>query len=123
VKRSRNEIFTWRDYALMYLALADGPRASAELDKDSYLEPEFGDSRALTHTWIRDLAELGNVDATVTADVPTYAVFKKSGVRSYVAFNPGDAPRTVTFSDKTKLEVPARELVTKEPGLRAPADE
>jgi endoglucanase Acf2 len=123
LKRSHNEIFTWRDYALMYLALADGPRASAELDKDSYLEPEFGDSRALTHTWIRDLAELGNVDASVTADVPTYAVFKRGTLRSYVAFNPSDATRTVTFSDGTKLEVRAKELVTQEPPAHAPADE
>ena len=123
MKRTRNEVFTWRDYALMYLALSDGPRASDELDKDRYLEPEFGDSRALTHTWIRALAELGNVDATVTADVPTYAVFKKGNVRSYVAFNPDDAPKTVKFSDGTKLEVPAKDLVTKEPTPRAPADE
>jgi endoglucanase Acf2 len=123
MKRTRNEVFTWRDYALMYLALADGQRAADELDKDSYLEPEFGDSRALTHTWVRALAEMGQVDATVTADVPTYAVFKKSGVRSYVAYNPSDAPKTVTFSDGTKLDVPAKELAVKEPGLRAPADE
>jgi endoglucanase Acf2 len=127
LERSRHEIFTWRDYALMYLALADGQRASDELDRDSYLQPEFGDSRALTHAWVRGLAELGNVDTTVTADVPTYAVFKKvkknGFVRSYVAFNPTDAPRTVTFSDGTKLDVPAKGMVAKEPPLRAPADE
>ena len=44
-------------------------------------------------------------------------------IRGYVAFNPGDAPRTVTFSDGTKLQVPPKQLVTKEPDLRAPADE
>ena len=123
MKRTRNEVFTWRDYALMYLALADGPRAAEELDKDRYLEPEFGDSRALTHTWVRALAAMGNVDATVTADTPTYAVFKKGTSRSYVAFNPDDKPKTVKFSDGTKLEVPAKELVAKEPTARAPADE
>jgi endoglucanase Acf2 len=123
MKRTRNEVFTWRDYALMYLALADGSRASEELDKDRYLEPEFGDSRALTHTWVRGLAELGNVDVTVTADVPTYAVFKKGSARSYVAYNPGDKPRVVTFSDKTKLEVQPKELAIKEAGPMAPADE
>jgi endoglucanase Acf2 len=123
MKRTRNEVFTWRDYALMYLALADGQRAADELDKDRYLEPEFGDSRALTHAWIRALAELGRVDATITADTPTYAVFKKGTVRSYVAFNPTDAPKTVTFSDGTKLEVPPKELAVKEPSARAPADE
>jgi endoglucanase Acf2 len=123
LKRTRNEIFTWRDYALMYLALSDGPRAAQELDKDTYLEPEFGDSRALTHTWVRALSELGQVDVSVTADVPTYAVFKKGTQRSYVAFNPTDAPRTVTFSDGTKLDVPPKDLVTQVPAVRAPADE
>jgi endoglucanase Acf2 len=123
MKRTRNEVFTWRDYALMYLALADGQRASDELDKDQYLEPEFGDSRALTHTWVRALAEMGRVDASVTADVPTYAVFKKGRVRSYVAFNPTEAPKVVTFSDGTKLEVAPKELAVKEPGVLAPADE
>jgi endoglucanase Acf2 len=123
MKRTRNEVFTWRDYALMYLALADGPRAAAELDKDPYLEPEFGDSRALTHVWVRALSEMGNVDASVTADVPTYAVFKKGNVRSYVAFNPTDALTTVTFSDGTKHEVSPKELATRIPSPRAPADE
>jgi endoglucanase Acf2 len=123
MKRTRNEVFTWRDYALMYLALSDGPRAAAELDKDTYLEPEFGDSRALTHTWVRALAELGNVDASVTADVPTYAVFQKKAGKSYVAFNPGTAAKTVTFSDGVKLQVPAKELVLKEPTSKAPSDD
>ena len=113
MKRTRNAIFTWRDYALMYLALSDGARASKELDDDRYLEPEFGNSRALTHTWVRALAQLGNVDASVTADVPTYAVFKKDSARSYVAFNPSAAPATVTFSDGFKLEVPAQQLAEK----------
>ena len=119
MKRTRNAIFTWRDYALMYLALSDGARASKELDDDRYLEPEFGNSRALTHTWVRALAQYGNVDASVTADVPTYAVFKqpgKDGVRGYVAFNPTDAPVTVTFSDGFKLDVPPNALAQKTAG-------
>jgi endoglucanase Acf2 len=111
--RTRGKVFTWRDYVLMYQALSDGKKASAQLDDDTYLEPEYGDSRALTHTWVRALAELGRVDASVTADVATYAVFQKKGTRAYVAFNPGDAPATVTFSDGFKLNVPPKSIVDK----------
>jgi endoglucanase Acf2 len=119
MSRTKNAVYTWRDYALMYLALADGKRAAQELEKDTYLEPEFGDSRALMYTWIRALAAYGNVDASVTADAPTYAVFKNDEARSYVAYNPGAEPATVTFSDGTKLEVPPKEL--KETTGAAPA--
>ncbi|HVR01307.1 MAG TPA: glycoside hydrolase, partial [Polyangia bacterium] len=111
--RTRGKVFTWRDYMLMYEALADGKKAAAELDLDTYLEPEFGDSRALTYAWVRALAELGRVEATVTADAPTTAVFQKKGARSYVAYNPTLAPLTVTFSDGFTLDVPPKQLAQK----------
>jgi endoglucanase Acf2 len=113
MERARGKVFTWRDYMLMYEALADGKKAAAELDADTYLEPEFGDSRALTYAWVRALAELGRVEATVTADAPTTAVFHKKGARSYVAYNPTLAPLTVTFSDGFKLDVPPKQLAQK----------
>jgi endoglucanase Acf2 len=112
MKRTRNEVFTWRDYMLMYQALANGEKASADYDKDIYLEPEFGNSRAVTLAWIKAMAQLGTVDATVTADVPTYAAFKKNGKRSYVAYNPTGQQITVTFSDGFKFPVGPRKLVT-----------
>jgi endoglucanase Acf2 len=108
--QSQGQVYTWRDYALMYLALTDGPRAAAMYEEDTYLEPEYGNSRAMTYNWINTLAKLGRVDPTVTADVPTYAVFAVKGVRSYVAFNPGDAARKVTFSDGFAMQVPARTM-------------
>ena len=75
------------------------------LEEDTYLEPEYGNSRAMTYNWINTLAKLGRVDTTVTADVPTYAVFALKGKRSYVAYNPDAAARKVTFSDGFALEV------------------
>src|SRR5262249_35358269 len=113
MERTRGKVFTWRDYVLMYQALTDGKKASATLDEDTYLEPEFGNSHALTYTWIRALAELGRVDATVTADVPTYAVLQRKGKRAYVAYNPSDAAKVVTFSDGFSVKVPAKGLVEK----------
>ncbi|MDB4980763.1 MAG: hypothetical protein JWM82_1515 [Myxococcales bacterium] len=113
MEKTRGKVFTWRDYVVMYQALTDGPRAAKALDEDTYLEPEFGNSRALTHAWVRALADLGRVDASVTADVPTYAVFKKKDRRSYVAYNPGTEPTTVTFSDGFSMKVPAKGLTEK----------
>ena len=83
---------------------------SREFDKDTYLEPEFGDSRAMTYNWINTLSKLGRVDATVTADVPTYAVFSAKGKRSYVAYNPEGSARKVTFSDGFAMEVAAHAM-------------
>jgi hypothetical protein len=111
IDRLHGKVFTWRDYVLMYQALAEGTRASKSFDDDTYLEPEFGDSRAMLYTWVRALAQLGQVDASVTADVATYAVLRKKNTRGYVAFNPGDETKLVTFSDGYTLEVPPRKLV------------
>ena len=49
--------------------------------------------------------QAGACDTSVTADVPTYAVFALKGKRSYVAYNPDAAARKVTFSDGFALEV------------------
>ncbi|HEY0706745.1 MAG TPA: glycosyl hydrolase [Polyangia bacterium] len=104
-------IYTWRDYALMFLALADGKKAQAEFDKDKYFLPEFGNSMAWTYYWIQNMAALGRPDTTVTASVPTHAVFKKGKVRTYSAYNPSDDAVTVKFSDGFELKVPPRQLV------------
>lgn len=117
--QSGGQVYTWRDYALMYLALTDGPRAAAMLEEDTYLEPEYGNSRAMTYNWINTLAKLGRVDAGVTADVPTYAVFAAKGKRSYVAYNPDGAARKVTFSDGFALEVGARSMARGARAVRA----
>ena len=85
-------------------------RPPTMLEEDTYLEPEYGNSRAMTYNWVNTLAKLGRVDASVTADVPTYAVFALKGKRSYVAYNPDAAARKVTFSDGFALEVGARSL-------------
>jgi endoglucanase Acf2 len=117
LKANRGEIRLWRDVVWMFLALKDPERAMALFDKDHYFEPEFGNSMAATYQWIAALGALGQVDTSVTADVPTHAVFKKGNLRTHVAFNPRPptptptpTPRgdvmTVTFSDGVVLHVP-----------------
>ncbi|GGK18706.1 hypothetical protein GCM10008955_10170 [Deinococcus malanensis] len=55
---------------------------------------------------------MGQVDTSVTANVPNYAVFKKGTTRTYAAYNPTASPITVTFSDGATLSVPARQVVS-----------
>ncbi|MEO1076597.1 MAG: T9SS type A sorting domain-containing protein, partial [Bacteroidota bacterium] len=90
---------------------------------DPTYEPEGGESRAHTLHWLYNLAALGQVDTTVTADAPTAAVFRDDeGVPTYVAFNAEGEPATVAFSDGFTLDVPARELVS-ERGTGVAAEE
>lgn len=103
----------WRDLIWEFQALADPDRAKAAWDAGggSYT-PEQGESKAHTYHWIGTLAALGAPDTSVTADIPTAAVFAKGTARTYAAHNHGSSPRTVTFSDGKQLTVPARSTAT-----------
>ena len=94
-----------------FLALGDGAAALATSGAQPGYVPEEGESRAHTFHWIRNLAALGTVDTTVTADHPLAAVFSKNGARTYVAANITAAPLTVTFSDGTSARRAPRATV------------
>ena len=101
----------WKDVLWEYLALADPARALAEYYADPGYAPFDGESRAHTLHWLTGLKKMGHVETAVSADVPTYAVFRDAaGERTYAAYNAGDAPRTVAFSDGYAMTVPARTL-------------
>ncbi len=101
----------WKDIFWKYLALADADEALSKLQADPGYDVFDGNSRAHTLHWIHNLKTLGRPDFTVSADIPTYAVFTNSdGERSYVAYNAGDSARLVSFSDGFSMEVPPREL-------------
>jgi endoglucanase Acf2 len=93
----------WRDITWMYLALTDARQALALYAESPHYEPEFGASRPFVYQWLHALAGLGSVDAAVSADAPTFAVFLRDGIRRHVAFNPGAQPTTVRFSDGAQL--------------------
>jgi len=61
------------------------------------------------------LQRMGTADLTVTADTPLYSVFRSAAGRTYLAYNAGAAPITVTFSDGIKLAVPPHALAHKAP--------
>jgi endoglucanase Acf2 len=87
----------WNDLAAMYLALADPAQGYATWNQE--LRPEFGNSLPQTQHWFASLAEYGTPNQTISADVPQYAVFEKTGRRTYVFFNPSQMPQSATFSD------------------------
>lgn len=106
------ELTLWKDIFWKYLALADADLALSKLQDDPNYEVFDGNTRAHTLHWIHNLKTLGRPDFSISADIPTYRVFTNSdGERSYVAYNAGNSPRLVTFSDGFSMEVPARELM------------
>jgi endoglucanase Acf2 len=102
----------WHDVMWEYLAFTD-PELALEL-YDSYPDRslKFGISDAQTYHWLHAMNVLGEVDATITSDYPTAAVFNKDGESIYVAHNYKDEDINVAFSDGFVLEVPANTMVT-----------
>ena len=104
-----------------------GPFGALErIDRRHILYPAATNSMGENFAYA--LAELGLVDTGVVADTASYGVFCSGGslpgcvggTRSYTAYNPTDAPVTVTFRDATTrasvatLQVPPLAEMTRE---------
>jgi endoglucanase Acf2 len=110
---TRNDVSrltTWRDYWLMFYALAEPGRAAKLFEDDPYFEPEFGNTLAATYAWIAALGDMGRVDPRVTANTAAYAVFRRGDRRTYVAYNTEARPRRVRFSDGSTLLVGPKQV-------------
>ncbi|MFC0002562.1 glycosyl hydrolase [Micromonospora siamensis] len=112
VRNNGGEPTVWQDIAWQFLALGDPDAALSKLRANPGYTPEEGESRAHTFHWIRNLAALGQVDTSITANHPLAAVFNRNGARTYVASNITANPLTVTFSDGTSLTVAAGKTAT-----------
>lgn len=102
----------WKDIFWQYLALADANQALTYYLADPDYEAFDGESKAHTMHWLYNMKRMGQVDTSVTANIPTYAVFKKSDANTYVAYNAGTSERLVSFSDGYSMTVPAGEMLT-----------
>ncbi|GIF40201.1 glycosyl hydrolase [Actinoplanes xinjiangensis] len=113
VRNNGGEPQQWRDMHWQFLALGDGDAALSKFRAGggNYTSEE-GESKAHTFHWIRNLAALGTVDRTVTANHPLAKVFTKNGVRTYVASNITNSTLTVTFSDGRTMSVAAGRTAT-----------
>ena len=99
-----NENLDWMEFFAPYLALIDPEKALKWFDAQyPKLNPR---ARPIAFQWITALQTLGQLDTKVTADYSAALVFNKAGKKSYVAYNYGDAPVTVTFSDGKKIDAP-----------------
>lgn len=100
----------WKDVLWQYLALSDPSRALAAYLADPTYEPFDGESRAHTMHWLYTVKKMGRVEPGITADVPTFAVFRDGDDLTYIAYNAGAADRLVTFSDGYTMTVAPSEL-------------
>ena len=99
----------WPDLVAMYRALSDPEDAARQLEAlGPDAPPEEGNSRLILERWVGALRALGQVDRSVTADCPLFAVFVKDGVRTHVAWRmPNEPPFTATFSNGVKVRCDA----------------
>ncbi|MBO6522391.1 MAG: T9SS type A sorting domain-containing protein [Balneolaceae bacterium] len=102
----------WQDIFWQYLSMADPNQALTYYLADPNYEAFDGESKAHTMHWLYNMKRMGQVDTTVTADIPTYAVFKKGEASTYIAYNSGSNERLVSFSDGYSMRVPAGETLT-----------
>ncbi len=116
----------FKDIIWCFQALFDASAAKSTFTSNeaSYI-PETGETKAHTMQWIGALDKLGTVDATITADMPTYAVFNKNGCKNYVVYNPAGAftKSKVTFSDGRCFLLPKADTMyvfTKCPEVKKP---
>jgi endoglucanase Acf2 len=109
-KEGKNLNNGWGDLVAMFGALHDPAGAAAYLQENPNCKIEAGNTRAFMTHWIHTLDQLGRNDSLLTADHPFHSVFQKDGRKTYTAYNYGQKPITVTFSDGTKLIAKPRGL-------------
>ena len=96
---------SWDDVAWGTLAFGDPAGALARFGNFGSYGAFDGESKAHIYQLVMNLSAMGLVNPRVRADVPSYAVFDKGTVRTYVAYNPDDTVRAVKFSDGVSLTV------------------
>lgn len=99
----------WQDIFAKYMALADPEQGLKRWDR--WGSVNAGDSRTHALHFMASLEAMGTPDFGITANTPLYSVFRKpDGRRTYLAFNAGQQPIQVRFSDGKTLDVAPRAL-------------
>lgn|GEM_PF-2459903 len=104
-----SQVQVFPDTRWMYRAMSDPADAINQMEAgidDSSNWLEAGNSKAHTYHWIHNFNAVGHVYRNVTSSHPVYAVFNKEGKKTYVAYNYGNSPITVSFSDGKTMNVP-----------------
>ncbi|NUN10628.1 MAG: carbohydrate-binding protein [Ignavibacteriaceae bacterium] len=102
---------TWKDIMWQYQSFFNPAAALTSFFADTAYIPEEGGTKAHTYHWLGNLKKMGRPEPSVTANIPTYAVFKNSaGEKTYVAYNAASDSVTVTFSDGYSMRVGPRKM-------------
>lgn len=99
----------WQDIFASLLAIKNPAKALAQWNPRGSVE--MGETRSHTHFWLHSLQEMGVPDTSVWANTMGHTVLRDplTGRKTYLAYNGGDAPLEVRFSDGMRLTVPARQ--------------
>lgn len=103
----------WGDLVCMFNALQDPASSVAFLEEHPNCKLESGNTHAFMYHWIHTLSEVGLNDPNINADHPLVNVYVKDGDRSYAAYNFGENPLEVNFSDGTILVAKPHDLTVK----------
>jgi hypothetical protein len=86
----------WYDILWKFQCFYDPDLAISKLNENVRIDSD-GDTFSFLYHWIYNFKEMGQVDTSVYADTPGYAVFNNSGSRTYVAYNAGAISKKVSF--------------------------
>jgi len=101
----------WQDIIWEYLSLFDSSQALSLYFANQNYQPFDGETKAHTYHWLCNLKKMGTLNTSVTADIPTYAVFKNGkGENTYIAYNPENDSNMVHFSDGYSMKVAPRSM-------------
>lgn len=103
----------WGNVVLSYRQWSDPDDAAAIFDKgweNNWPTMRKSSTNGITYFVAHSHRSWGDIDWNVTADCPTARVYVKDGVRTHIAYNPGDEQLTVHYSDGFSLDVPARQM-------------
>lgn len=113
----------WYEIMWEFLSFADPDLAIYKFNDYPDYPVEGGETRAHTYYWLHSLKSLGEVDKSVTANLPNYAVFLNDDVRTYLAYNPTSSTINVSFSDGESFDIPAGELVSEIRNIGSPTSD
>ncbi|MDA7747357.1 glycosyl hydrolase [Psychromonas sp.] len=124
-ENDNSEVFSlWYDLILMYRAISDASGALNLFKAEAAtLTPETGNSKANIYHWIGNLAAIGTIDNSITANYPFYSVFNKDGVITYVVYNMSNQEVQVTFSNGYSLTAPTGSFTVNDSELTSPDDD
>ncbi|MDD5132630.1 MAG: glycosyl hydrolase, partial [bacterium] len=86
----------WYDILWKFQCFYDPDLVINKLNENVKIDSD-GDTFSFLYHWLYNFKEMGQVDISAYADTPYYAVFNKSGAKTYLAYNEGTTTRKVSF--------------------------